>query len=177
MNTKNNGKTQKHHHHHSARSRPAQFCLESHPGIRWSGEHRTITADGRKHDPNEPHGDPFFLQPNDRQNKNAPSSEATHLARRDKDNGAIHHHDHKAHAPTQLHRRWCCPPPVAVCGGLFEVESAVADGRSSSGRGRPEARQQNVASSRHARRRSLLRDRCPHRIINSALLRASPPAG
>ena len=60
MNTKNNGKTQKHHHHHSARSRPAQFCLESHPGIRWSGEHRTITADGRKHDPNEPHGDPNF---------------------------------------------------------------------------------------------------------------------
>jgi len=51
---------QKHHHHHSARSRPAQFCLESHPGIRWSGEHRTITAHGRKHDPNEPHGDPNF---------------------------------------------------------------------------------------------------------------------
>lgn len=60
MNTKNNGKTQKHHHHHSARSRPAQFCLESHPGIRWSGEHRTITAEERKHGPNEPHGDPIF---------------------------------------------------------------------------------------------------------------------
>jgi len=98
------------------------------------------------------------------------------ITRRDEDNGATHHHDHKAHAPTQLHRRWCCPPSVAVRGGLFEVESAVADGRSSSGRGRPEPRQQNVASSRYTRRRSLLRARCPHRIIDSALLRASPPA-
>ena len=36
--------------------------------------------------------------------------------------------------------------------------------------------QENVPPSRHARHRSLLRARCPHRIIDSALLRASPDA-
>ena len=43
-----------------ARSRPPQFCWESRFGFRWSGEHRTITAEERKHGPNEAHGDPIF---------------------------------------------------------------------------------------------------------------------
>ena len=60
VNTKNNDKTLNHHHHHRARTRPPQFCWESRFGFRWSGEHRTITAEERKHGPNEPHGDPIF---------------------------------------------------------------------------------------------------------------------
>ena len=46
------------------------------------------------------------------------------------------------------------PPPVAARRGIFEAASALADGRSSSGRARPEPRQQNVASSRKERRRA-----------------------
>ena len=43
---------------------------------------------------------------------------------------------------------------MAARGGLFEVASVVADGRSSSGRARSEPRQKYVASSRHERHRA-----------------------
>ena len=90
----------------------------------------------------------FLTTPNDRESKITPAPDATHLARQDKDNDAIDHHDHEARAPTQLHRRRRCPPPVAVRGGLFEVEHRQSQVPAApQGRGDQVFVQQNVQTS------------------------------